>query len=112
MASHALKSPSDVIDLLTDQHEQIKSLFTETLVLAGDERARSFRICARSSRCTKPPRRRSCTRGRSRSARWREGRRCQAGRGARGEKATRRTGVARRRQQGVHRQAGRNSATP
>ncbi len=33
MASHALKSPSDVIDLLTDQHEQIKSLFTETLVL-------------------------------------------------------------------------------
>ncbi|MDX1877118.1 hemerythrin domain-containing protein [Mycolicibacterium sp. 141076] len=43
MASHALKSPSDVIDLLTDQHEQIKSLFTETLVLAGDERARSFR---------------------------------------------------------------------
>ena len=43
MASHALESPSDVIDLLTDQHEQIKSLFTETLVLTGDERARSFR---------------------------------------------------------------------
>ncbi|KAB7758308.1 hemerythrin [Mycolicibacterium mucogenicum DSM 44124] len=32
-----------MIDLLTDQHEQIKSLFTETLVLTGDERARSFR---------------------------------------------------------------------
>jgi hemerythrin superfamily protein len=43
MADNALKSPSDVIDLLTDQHEQIKSLFTETLVLAGDERVRAFR---------------------------------------------------------------------
>lgn len=43
MAAHALKSPTDVIDLLTDQHEQIKSLFAETLVLAGEERERSFR---------------------------------------------------------------------
>lgn len=43
MADDAIKSPTDVIDLLTDQHEQIKSLFTETLALAGDERERAFR---------------------------------------------------------------------
>lgn len=43
MAVTAIKSPTDVIDLLTDQHEQIKSLFTETLALAGDERERAFR---------------------------------------------------------------------
>ncbi|MUL75021.1 hemerythrin domain-containing protein [Mycolicibacterium sp. CBMA 226] len=43
MAVDAVKSPTDVIDLLTGQHEQIKSLFTETLVLAGEERERAFR---------------------------------------------------------------------
>ncbi len=43
MAVTAGKSPIDVIDFLTDQHEQIKSLFTETLALSGEERERAFR---------------------------------------------------------------------
>ncbi len=43
MAVTTGKSPIDVIDFLTDQHEQIKSLFTETLALSGEERERAFR---------------------------------------------------------------------
>jgi hemerythrin superfamily protein len=42
MAPTAMKSPTDVVDFLVSQHEQIKSLFAETLSATGDEREKAF----------------------------------------------------------------------
>jgi hemerythrin superfamily protein len=42
MAQHAIKSPTDVVDFLVSQHEQIKSLFADTLSASGKEREKSF----------------------------------------------------------------------
>ncbi len=42
MAQHAIKSPTDVVDFLVSQHEQIKSLFAESLSAAGKEREDAF----------------------------------------------------------------------
>jgi hemerythrin superfamily protein len=42
MAGTPRKSPTDVIDFLVSQHEQIKSLFTQTLSASGKEREKSF----------------------------------------------------------------------
>jgi hemerythrin superfamily protein len=42
MAQTAIKSPADVVDFLVSQHEQIKSLFAETLSAAGKEREKAF----------------------------------------------------------------------
>ncbi|VBA53305.1 hemerythrin domain-containing protein [Mycobacterium pseudokansasii] len=42
MAKAALKSPTDVIDFLVDQHEQIKSLFAKTLSSSGKQREEAF----------------------------------------------------------------------
>lgn len=42
MADVAVKSRADVIDLLIGQHEQIKSLFEETLSSSGNERESKF----------------------------------------------------------------------
>lgn len=38
----AVKSPADVVDFLVSQHEQIKSLFAETLEQSGREREKAF----------------------------------------------------------------------
>jgi hemerythrin superfamily protein len=38
----AAESPTDVVDFLTSQHEQIKALFAETLDHSGKERERAF----------------------------------------------------------------------
>ncbi len=42
MAQAAIKSPTDVVDFLVSQHEQIKSLFAEALSAAGKEREDAF----------------------------------------------------------------------
>ncbi len=42
MAQTAIKSPTDVVDFLVSQHEQIKSLFAETLSASGQAREKSF----------------------------------------------------------------------
>jgi hemerythrin HHE cation binding domain-containing protein len=42
MAQTAIKSPTDVVDFLVSQHEQIKSLFAETLSASGKEREEAF----------------------------------------------------------------------
>ncbi len=42
MAQTAIKSPTDVVDFLVSQHEQIKSLFAETLSATGEEREKAF----------------------------------------------------------------------
>ncbi|OBF14303.1 hemerythrin [Mycobacterium sp. ACS4054] len=42
MAQTAIKSPTDVVDFLVSQHEQIKSLFATTLAATGKEREKAF----------------------------------------------------------------------
>ncbi len=42
MAQAAPKSPTDVVDFLVSQHEQIKSLFAATLSASGKEREKNF----------------------------------------------------------------------
>lgn len=42
MAGPANSSPTDVVDFLVSQHEQIKSLFDQTLSATGKERERAF----------------------------------------------------------------------
>ncbi|MCV7029610.1 hemerythrin domain-containing protein [Mycobacterium sherrisii] len=42
MAHAAVTSPTDVVDFLSSQHEQIKSLFTTTLSASGDAREKAF----------------------------------------------------------------------
>lgn len=42
MARTAIKSPTDVVGFLVGQHEQIKSLFAETLLASGKERGKAF----------------------------------------------------------------------
>jgi hypothetical protein len=42
MATTAITSPTDVVDFLVNQHEQIKSLFAETLSTSGKEREKTF----------------------------------------------------------------------
>jgi hypothetical protein len=42
MAKTAIQSPTDVVDFLVNQHEQIKSLFAETLSASGKEREKAF----------------------------------------------------------------------
>ena len=42
MAQTAITSPTDVIKLLVSQHEQIKSLFADTLAASGQAREKAF----------------------------------------------------------------------
>ena len=42
MAPTAIKSPSDVVDFLVSQHEQIKSMFAQTLAASGKAREKAF----------------------------------------------------------------------
>lgn len=42
MAQTAITSPTDVVDFLTGQHEQIMSLFAETLSASGEAREKAF----------------------------------------------------------------------
>ena len=42
MAQHAIQSPTDVVDFLVSQHEQIKGLFDQTLSASGKQREQSF----------------------------------------------------------------------
>jgi hemerythrin superfamily protein len=42
MAQTAITSPTDVVDFLTSQHEQIKSLFAKTLSASGEARENAF----------------------------------------------------------------------
>ncbi|MDT5119023.1 MAG: hypothetical protein QOE30_4762 [Mycobacterium sp.] len=42
MAHAAITSPTDVVDFLAGQHEQIKSLFAKTLSASGDSREKAF----------------------------------------------------------------------
>jgi hemerythrin superfamily protein len=42
MVESAIKSPTDVVDFLVNQHEQIKSLFAETLAASGKARENAF----------------------------------------------------------------------
>jgi hypothetical protein len=42
MAQAAIPSPTDVVDFLSNQHEQIKSLFAKTLSASGDSREKAF----------------------------------------------------------------------
>lgn len=42
MAQTAIKSPTDVVDFLVSQHEQIKALFAETLSASGEGREKAF----------------------------------------------------------------------
>lgn len=42
MASPALRSSRDVVTLLTEQHQQIKSLFASTLQSSGEQREKAF----------------------------------------------------------------------
>nr|WP_197694367.1 MULTISPECIES: hemerythrin domain-containing protein [unclassified Mycobacterium] len=42
MTQSAITSPTDVVDFLVSQHEQIKSLFAETLAASGKEREKAF----------------------------------------------------------------------
>ncbi|OBA62472.1 hemerythrin [Mycobacterium sp. 1100029.7] len=42
MAHTAVTSPTDVVDFLSGQHEQIKSLFAQTLSASGEAREKAF----------------------------------------------------------------------
>ncbi|WAJ46522.1 hemerythrin domain-containing protein [Mycobacterium sp. Aquia_216] len=42
MAQAAITSPTDVVDFLSNQHEQIESLFAKTLASSGDSRETAF----------------------------------------------------------------------
>jgi hemerythrin superfamily protein len=42
MAQSATMSPTDVVDFLTNQHEQIKSLFAKTIEASGETREQNF----------------------------------------------------------------------
>ena len=42
MAKSSIASPTDVVDFLTAQHEQIKSLFVKTLSASGESRENAF----------------------------------------------------------------------
>lgn len=42
MAKASILSPTDVVDFLTNQHEQIKSRFATTLSASGDSREKAF----------------------------------------------------------------------
>lgn len=42
MAHSAINSPTDVVDFLVSQHQQIKSLFGETLSATGEQRESAF----------------------------------------------------------------------
>jgi hemerythrin superfamily protein len=42
MAQTAITSPTDVVDFLISQHEQIKSLFAKTLSASGEAREKAF----------------------------------------------------------------------
>ncbi len=42
MAQSAIQSPTDVVDFLVSQHQQIKGLFDQTLSASGKTRERSF----------------------------------------------------------------------
>lgn len=42
MAQTAINSPTDVVDFLVSQHEQIKSMFAETLSATGEAREKAF----------------------------------------------------------------------
>ncbi|OBH84509.1 hemerythrin domain-containing protein [Mycobacterium scrofulaceum] len=42
MAHNAITSPTDVVDFLVSQHQQIKSLFAKTLAASGEEREKAF----------------------------------------------------------------------
>lgn len=42
MANAAVKTPTDVIQFLVGQHQQIKSLFAETLAASGKDREQAF----------------------------------------------------------------------
>ncbi|SOX52676.1 hemerythrin [Mycobacterium ahvazicum] len=42
MAQSAVTSPTDVVDFLTGQHDQIKSLFAKTLTVSGEAREKAF----------------------------------------------------------------------
>ncbi|TAM68078.1 hemerythrin domain-containing protein [Mycobacterium sp.] len=42
MAHTVIKSPTDVVDFLVSQHEQIKVLFAETLAASGEVREKAF----------------------------------------------------------------------
>ncbi|GLE54304.1 hemerythrin domain-containing protein [Mycobacterium montefiorense] len=42
MAQSAITSPTDVVDFLSGQHEQIKSLFAKTLSASGEAREKGF----------------------------------------------------------------------
>jgi truncated hemoglobin YjbI len=42
MAQTAITSPTEVVDFLTNQHEQIKSLFAKTLSASGEAREKAF----------------------------------------------------------------------
>ena len=42
MAKSSIASPTDVVDFLTGQHEQIKSLFAKTLSASGESRENAF----------------------------------------------------------------------
>ncbi|BBZ37975.1 hemerythrin domain-containing protein [Mycobacterium conspicuum] len=42
MAEHANQSPTDVVDFLVSQHQQIKGLFDQTLSASGKKREQSF----------------------------------------------------------------------
>jgi hypothetical protein len=42
MAQTAITSPTDVVEFLTSQHEQIKSLFAKTLSASGEAREKGF----------------------------------------------------------------------
>ncbi|GAB1811644.1 hemerythrin domain-containing protein [Mycobacterium sp. MUNTM1] len=42
MAPTAIKSPTDVVDFLVSQHEQIKAMFAETLAASGKAREKAF----------------------------------------------------------------------
>jgi hypothetical protein len=42
MAETAIQSPTDVVDFLVSQHEQIKTLFAETLAASAKDREKAF----------------------------------------------------------------------
>jgi hypothetical protein len=42
MAPTAIKSPTDMVDFLVSQHQQIKALFAETLAASGTARSKAF----------------------------------------------------------------------
>jgi hemerythrin superfamily protein len=42
VAPNAMQSPTDVVDFLVNQHEQIKAMFAETLAASGKAREKAF----------------------------------------------------------------------